>query len=257
MSEFAGHRLMTYAAALAFQALVALVPLTMLGLGILAAAGEADVWRDSIAPLFEERVTRPVFEAIDYSVERLLESGTAALIAFSFVFALWNLTLSVRAVVEALNTIHDVHDRRSFRRRILTAVGLAFVVGLCLVATVLVLAVAPEVSGGALDALLSVGRWLVAAVLLGLAVGLLMRYAPAERPEKRWASAGSIVVILVWVVASLLFRWYVSAFADFKSPIGTLTAFLVLTGYVYTTAAIFLVGAQLDELLRTEERKRR
>jgi membrane protein len=254
-SEFGEHRLTTYFAALAFQALVALVPITMLGLGTLAAAGEADVWEKSIAPEIDGRVTPPVFDAIDFSVERLLESSAGGLIAFSFVFALWSLTLLVRTVTEALNAIHDADDRRSFARRILTAAGLALAVGLCLVATVLVLAVAPDVSGSAPDALLSVARWLVAAVILALAVALLMRYAPAERPEKRWATAGSILVIGVWIVASLLFRVYVSTLADFKSPIGTLTAFLVLTGYLYTTAAIFLLGAELDELRRKEERR--
>lgn len=247
---------MTYSAALAFQALVALVPLTMLGLGILAAAGEADVWRESIAPHIDGRVTEPVFLAIDYSVDRLLESGSAGLIAFAFVFALWYLTLPIRAVMEALNAIHDVRDSRAFLRRLVTAVALALAVGVCLVAAGLVLAVAPAISGGALDTLFSLGRWLVAAVLLALLVGLLMRYAPAERPEKRWASAGSLLVIAVWIVASLLFRVYATSLADFKSPIGTLTAFLVLTAYVFTTAAIFLVGAQLDELLRLENKRR-
>jgi membrane protein len=256
-ADFGRHRLMTYSAALAFQALLALVPLTMLGLGILAAAGESEVWRESIAPHIEGRVTEPVFAAIDFSVERLLESESVGLIAFSFVFALWYLTLSVRAVVEALNAIHDVNDHRPFVRRLVITVGLAVAVGACVVATVLVLAFAPAISGGALDTLFSVGRWIVAALLLALAVGLLMRYAPAERPEKRWASAGSLLVIGVWIVASFLFRFYAASLADFTSPIGTLTAFLVLTAYVFTTAAIFLVGAQLDEILRRENKRSR
>ena len=256
-ADFGRHKLMTYSAALAFQALLALVPLTMLGLAILAAVGEADVWRESIAPHIEGRFTAPVFEAIDYSVERLLESEPVGLIVFSFIFALWYLTLSVRAVVEALNAIHDVKDTRSFVRRLMKALALALAVAVCLAGTGLVLTVAPAISGGLVDTLLSVARWVVAPLLLALAVGLLMRYAPAERPEKRWASAGSLLVIGAWIVASLLFRWYATAFADFKSPIGTLTAFLVLTAYVFTSAAIFLVGAQLDELLRLENKRSR
>jgi uncharacterized BrkB/YihY/UPF0761 family membrane protein len=42
--------------------------------------------------------------------------------------------------------------------------------------------------------------------------------------------------------------------ANFKTTIGSLTVFLVLTAYVFTSAAIFLVGVQLDELLRKEVR---
>ena len=251
----AEHRLFTYSAALAFQALATLVPLTMLGLGILGATGLEDTWRDSVAPVIEERVTEPVFAAIDFSVKRLLAERTIGLIALSLLLVLWYLSLCVRTVMEALNTIHDVHDRRPWRPRLLVTVGLAVALGVCLVGSALVVTVAPVVASGVLDPLLTLARWLAAVGLLAVAVGLLMRYAPAERPEVRWASAGSVLVIVVWVVASFLFRLYVSTVADFKSPIGTLTVFLVLTGYVFTTAAIFLTGAQLDELLRKDARR--
>ena len=79
-----------------------------------------------------------------------------------------------------------------------------------------------------------------------------MRFAPAERPEKRWASAGSILVIVVWIVASLLFKLWVTSVADFKSAVGSLTVLLFLSWYVFVSSAIFLIGAQLDELLRKE-----
>jgi uncharacterized BrkB/YihY/UPF0761 family membrane protein len=48
------------------------------------------------------------------------------------------------------------------------------------------------------------------------------------------------------------FRLRVTYVADFKSPIGTLTTPLVLTSYVFASAAVFLAGAQLDELLRKQ-----
>jgi uncharacterized BrkB/YihY/UPF0761 family membrane protein len=63
-------------------------------------------------------------------------------------------------------------------------------------------------------------------------------------------SGGSVLVIAVWIVASLGFRWRVANVADFESAVRTLTAFLILNAYVFTSAAIFLARAQLDELLR-------
>ena len=257
VAGFGRHHLMTYTAALSFQALVALVPLVMLGLAILAAAGLEDTWRDSLAPLVRERVTRPVYEAIDFSVARLLSGSVGGLIALSLALLLWYLTLSVRAIMEALNAIHDATETRSARRQVVTAIGLAIAVGLCLVVAVVAVTVTPRLTSGPVDAFVSVGRWLVAAAVLALAVGLLMRYAPAERPAKRWASAGSVLVIAAWIVASVLFTLYVETLADFKSPIGTLTVFLVLYGYVFTTSAIFLVGAEVDEILRTKSSVRR
>jgi membrane protein len=250
--EFRKRDLLTYCSAIAFRGLVAFVPLTLLGLGLLGALGLQDVWRDTLAPAIEDRVTAPVYEGIDHSVEKILSSGTTGLIAFAAALLLWDLVWAVGAVMSALNRIHEVEERRSRRRRLLIRVLLATAVGVCLISSGLVIAVAPTVGSGALDVLLGIGRWVVGVTLLGLAVGLLVRYGPAERTQAKWASAGSVLVIATWIVASLLFRLYVEQVADFKSATGSLTVFLVLTAYVFTSAMIFIVGAQLDELLRRD-----
>lgn len=251
--EFRERDLLTYASAIAFRGIVALVPLALLGLGLLGALGLQDVWADTLAPALESRFTTPVYLGIDYSVERILASGTAGLIAFAAALLLWDLVWAVGAVMSALNRIHDVEERRSSQRRLLVRLWLATVVGACLIGAALVVLAAPKLGGGgALDLLLGIGRWIVSVTLLGLAVGLLFRYAPAERPQVKWASAGSALVIASWVVASVLFRLYVDTVADFETAIGSLTVFLVLTAYVLTSSMIFVVGAQLDELLRKD-----
>jgi membrane protein len=245
------HSLPIYASAIAFRAVVALIPLLLLGLGLLGALGLQSTWENSIAPAIKPRVTQPVFHAIDYSAKNILTSGTAGLIAFASALVLWDLAIGVSAIMNALNRIHDVEEKRSRERRILTAVGLAFAVAVCVIGAVLVLTVAPR-AGGSLHVLLGIGRWLVAPLLLMVAVGLLVRLAPAERPEARWASVGSILVIVTWIVASILFRLWITYVANFKSPIGSLTGLLILTTYVFVSSAIFLVGAELDELLRKQ-----
>jgi membrane protein len=249
--RFTEHELPIYASAIAYRALVALIPLVLLGLGLLGALGLKDTWRDSIAPAIRPRVTEPVFDGIDYSAEKILSTGTAGLIAFATALVIWDLALGVSAVMRAMNRVHDIDEQRSFKRRAAVAVLLAIGVAVCVVGAVLVLIVAPR-AGGALHVVLGIGRWLVAVVLLALAVGLLVRLAPAERVETRWASAGSLVVIAVWVVASLLFKLWITYVANFKSAVGSLTSLLLLTSYVFVSAAIFLVGAELDELLRKE-----
>ena len=249
-SAFGEHRLWIYTSAIAFRGLVAAVPLSLLGIGLLGLLGLEDVWDDSLAPAVQRRVTQPVFEGIDYTVERIFATGKVPLIAFASALALWHLALGVRTATDALNRIHDVDESRPFLRRVATAVALALAIAACLVASGLVVTVAPRVGSGAADAALGLVRWLVAAALLALAVGLVVRYAPAERPSARWASAGSLFVIAVWIAATLLFRVWVESIANFKTPIGALTALLVVTAYLFVSAGIFLAGVQLDELLR-------
>ena len=246
--------LITYASAIAFRALVALIPLTLLGLGLLGALGLEDVWRDSMALAVRKRVTPEVFRALDSSVEKIFGSGGTGLIALAGALALWHLTMAMRVVSVALNRIHRKEDSRPLARRLATSIGLAVATAVCLVGSVLVLVAGPRVGSGAVRFAFATGRWAVAVALLAVAVALVVRYAPAEHPQPRWASAGSALIIATWIVASLGFRWYVSSIADFTSAVGSLTVFLVLTAYVFTTSAIFLVGVQLDEVLRGESR---
>src|SRR5207253_812766 len=187
---FREHELLTFASAISFRALVALVPLTLLSLAVLGGVGLSSVWTKSIAPRIEGKVTKPVYEAIDTSVLKILHGDKGTLIAFAALLLAWHMTAAVATVMEALNRMHDVDDKRRSRRKLAVALALAFVVTLCVVAALLVVSVAPKIGSGAVHFVLGVGRWLVGAVLLGVAVGALVRYAPAEHPRPRWASGG-------------------------------------------------------------------
>jgi membrane protein len=245
------HHLWTYASAISFRALVALVPLALLGLALLSALGLEDVWSNSVAPAIQGHVTAPVYAAINFSVEKIFSSSTAGLIAFAGALLVWDMTWAVSTVMEALNEIHGVGERRNWPRRVLVALALAIAVIVCTVGSVLAVILGPR-AGGALHFVFGVGRWPLAVLLLILAVGLLVRFGPTEKPETRWASAGSLLVVASWILASLAFSWWAGSVANFKTAIGSLTVFLVLTAYVYTSAAIFLIGVQLDELLRKD-----
>jgi uncharacterized BrkB/YihY/UPF0761 family membrane protein len=171
---FAEHNLLTYGAAIAFQGLIALVPLTLLGLGLLGATGHKEVWTNHVEPAIQGRVTQPVYRAIDHTVSRILDHGTAGLIAFSVLLSLWYLTAAMRAVIEALNRIHDVDDDRRWWHRILIAAGLGAAAGVVLYGSAVL------VIGGPRGAVLGIVRWGGAVLLLGLLVALLVRFAPAQ-----------------------------------------------------------------------------
>jgi membrane protein len=252
-AAFREHHLWTYASAISFRALVALVPLVLLGLGLLGALGLEDVWSNSIAPAVKGHVTQPVFEAIDSSVEKIFASSTAGLVAFAAGLLVWDMTWAISLTREALNELHGVTEDRSLWRRGLVATGLAIAVIVCVVASVLAVVLGPRPEG-TWHVVFGLGRWPAAVVLLGIAVGLLVRYAPAEKPPSSWASAGSLVVVGGWILATVAFGWWAGSVANFETAIGSLTVFLVLTAYVFTSSAIFLVGVQLDEILRKSTR---
>jgi membrane protein len=253
---FDRHLLLDHASAIAFQVLKALVPLTLFGLALLGALGEEKIWRESIFPRIEPHLEQTTAHAINASVQRIFTTSSTGLLAFASLLVIWYLSGAVRAVMGALNDIYEVEETRRWTVRFPLSFALAVGIAVCLVGAVVVVAAGTALaSHGLAGVTVSVGRWLVAIALLSLAVGLLVRFAPAKHRPSRWATAGSVLVIFAWIGATLLFELFVIHVANFKTAVGNLTVFLVLIGYVYTSSIIFLVGVELDELLREDAAK--
>jgi membrane protein len=246
------HNILTNASAVALRALVAVIPLTLFGLAFLGAFGLQDVWRNQLGPTIQDRLTHTTYHAIDVAVERILTNGTAGLLIFAGVLTIWDLSSVVRACMGGLDAIYEQSEERSTIRRFAVSVGLGLAIGVCIVGAILLMTAARGWggNGNALGVFLLVVRWFAAVGLLGVAVGLLVRYAPTHRRAASWVGLGTVLVVLSWVVMSLVFGLFVRYVANFKSAAGQLTVLLVLTTYIYSSSIVFLVGVQVDELLR-------
>jgi len=250
---FAKHELLDHASAIAFQVVKSLIPLTLLGLALLGALGEQHVWRKTVAPAIRTHVQPATFHAIDTAVEKIFSTDSTGLIVFAAVLALWYISGSVRAVIGAINQIYETEDDRPWPVRYAISFGLAACIAVGVIGALLFTVVAARLGGhGALQVFAEVGRWIGGIMLLALSLGMLVRFAPAKHRSTRWISAGTLLVIVAWIGATLIFEFFVSHVANFKTATGSLAVFLVLIGYVYTSSIILLVGVELDELLRED-----
>jgi membrane protein len=249
--RFRKHELLTHASAIAFQVLKSLIPLTLLGLGILGALGRRDIWADHIAPAFEPRFDRPVYRAINFVAEQIFAGNSAGLIVFSALLTVWYVSSGVRGIMGAINGIYETEDQRPLWLRWLTSIGLALCVVAAIVGAALLVLAVPK-PDGAWQIPVIIVRWLGAIALLTVAAALLVRLGPSERRPTRWVTAGAMLVIVTWVATSIVFRWYVASLANFKSAVGQLTVFIVLMLYAYASSIVLLVGVEIDELLREE-----
>jgi membrane protein len=249
---FKRHNLLTYASAIAFQALVALVALTLLGIGVLGAIGRRDVWTNQLAPQIEPKVLLEVFGGIDATVEKIFESSSGGLIAFAAVLTIWEMSGVVRACMGAMAQIYEDEETRPWWIRFPVSIAIAFALTVALVGAVLLATAARTAVHGAWGIPFAILRWLVALGLITLAFGLLVRFAPQRRRAKRWVSVGATLAVAGWLVEAVLFRVWLTSVANFKTAVGSLAVLLFVTAYFYVAAIILLVAIELDELLRED-----
>jgi membrane protein len=249
---FSEHNLLTYASAIAFQALVALVALLLLGIAILGEIGRQDVWNQQVGPQIEPKVLPQVFAGLDGTVQKIFTSSSGGLIAFAAVLAIWEMSGVVRAIMGAVAQVYDTDDERSWKVRFPVSIAIGIVLTGSIVGALLLGTAARTAVHGSWGIPFAIARWLLAVVLIGAGFGLLVRWAPVERRTTRWASAGATVVVVAWVVEALIFAEYLRGVADYQTAAGSLLGIYFLTTFLYVAAIILLVGIELDEQLRKD-----
>jgi membrane protein len=249
---FRDHNLLVYATAVAFNALVALVALVLLVVAILGEIGRTDVWTKQIGPTIQPKLLPQVYQGLDATFTKIFSASSVGLIAFAAAIAIWEISRGVRACMGALSCVYDTEDDRPWFVKQALSIGIGVVLTGALVGSILLATAGRTLVHGGWSIAFTVARWLLAVLLIGGAFGLLVRYAPAERRAKRWASAGAATVVVAWIVQTLVFAAYLRYLADYRSAAGSLLGVYFLTTYLYVAAIVLLVGIELDEQLRKD-----
>ncbi len=155
--------------------------------------------------------------------------------------------------MDALNRVQGVEETRGWVERYTRSLLLAMGVAALILLAVAVVTVGPLVLGDlgpGLAVVALVARWGIAAVLVLLSVGLLVRHGPNCPQSLAWVSIGAGLVVGTWLAMSAAFLLYLTTLASYGSLFGNLASLVVLMGYLYASAVTFLGGIQLDALLR-------
>jgi membrane protein len=249
---FAEQDLLTFASAIAFQVLYAIIPLVLFGLGLLGGLGLDEQWTQEWAPAARDAMSPAAYQVVDDTIKRVLGDQQTFWILAGAGLAVWKVSAAMRAIMDVFDRIYESDRERTFAERMRDSLGLGSAVAALLLLAAGCAVLGDEVMGAAgihAGAVLWL-RWPVALALLFAVVALLVAYAPADRQPAQWVGFGSIVVVTAWVGTSLVFGVYLTSVADYGSIFGALATVVIALTYLYLAASAVLVGAQLDALVR-------
>ena len=86
-------------------------------------------------------------------------------------------------------------------------------------------------------------------ILLMVAVALIYYVMPDVKQEFRFITPGSVLAVVVWILASVGFGLYVKEFANYNAMYGSIGAIIVLLLYFYISAAVLLLGAEMNAVI--------
>jgi membrane protein len=262
--EFSEDNLTDWAAALTYYGILSIFPALLALVSVLGLIGQS-----ATQPLIDNIgavAPGPAKDIFTSAIENLQKSQGAAGILFvvGLAAALWSASGYVAAFMRASNAIYDVGEGRPIWKTLPTRVGVT-VVMLVLLA---ISAVAVALTGGLakqVGNLIGVGetavtvwdiaKWPVLLLIVSFMFAFLYWAAPnVKHPKFRWISPGGVLAVIVWVIASAAFAFYVANFGSYNKTYGALGGVIVFLMWLWISNIAVLLGAEFNaELERGRE----
>ena len=258
--EFKEDNLTDWAAALTYYGVLSIFPALLALISILGLIGTSATQPlitniSSVAP-------GPAKEIVTSTITNLQKSQGAAGVLFFVGLggALWSASGYVAAFMRASNAIYDVEEGRPIWKTLPVRVGVTVV----LLVLLAVSAVAVVLTGGLADQagqLLGIGssfltiwdiaKWPVLLLVVSFMFALLYWASPnVKQPGFRWVSAGGLLAVFLWLVASAAFAFYVANFGSYNKTYGALGGVIVFLVWLWISNIAVLLGAEFNAELQ-------
>jgi membrane protein len=256
VTDFLADDMTTYASALAYQVLFSLFPFIIF---LVALLGFLDLptFFDWLRQQAEAFLPAQAMDQVNHVIAEL-KQPKGGLLSIGVVVALWTASSGIRATMNALNVAYDVEEGRPawklYPLSILYTIGIAAM--LILAAALLILGpqamqwLAYQVGMEQLFVTLWTWlRWPVSLFLITLAIAVVYYVAPDVEQEFRFITPGATLAVIVWVLSSLGFNYYMSNFADYSVMYGSIGTIIALLLYFFISAAVLLFGAEVNAVI--------
>ncbi|GGS12834.1 hypothetical protein GCM10010252_60430 [Streptomyces aureoverticillatus] len=254
--EFKDDELTDRAAALTYYAVLSLFPALLVGVSVLGVLGKTAT--DKVLDNTKELAPGPTRDILTRAVEQLEgNAGTGSLMAVvGLVLAVWSASGYVGAFIRSANAVYDMPEGRPMWKILPVRLGVTVVLMLLAVVSALIVVFTggiARLAGTALgigDSALtvwSIVKWPVLALLVVLMLALLYWAGPNAKVKGfRWITPGSFLALVLWMIASGGFAFYVANFASYNKTYGTMAGVIVFLVWLWISNVAVLLGLEFD-----------
>lgn len=266
VSEFKDDNITDWAAALTYYGVLSLAPGLIVLVSLLGVFGQYPQTFNALLDIVRQVAPAGAVDQVAGPLERVVQAKAQAggLLGFGLLTAIWSASNYIGAFIRANNVIYEVKEGRPFWK----LRPLQIAITIFMVSLLSLLSVAIVVSGPIAEAIGNVvglgstavtvwqyGKWPVMVLLVMVIFAVLYYVAPnVKQPAFRWISPGGIFAVVLWIVASFGFAYYVGNFGSYNATYGTLGGIIVFLVWLWISNIALLLGAEMNaELERGRE----
>jgi membrane protein len=253
--EFDEDEVATRSAALSYYFMSALIPMLFFLVTCLGIFAKSHDLRHSLISYLNEFMPPDAFAVLMRTLHEIATRSSGFKVTIGLALALWSGSGGMRSIMDALNRCYHVKENRPIWKRVALSMALTTAIsGLTILALVIVLyggAIAQFVGdyvGLSNIAILlwKAAQWPLALLFVMLAFALMYYWAPDAKQEWAWITPGSLIGVILWIVASVAFRVYLHYFNSYGKTYGSMGAVIVLLLWLYITGMAILVGGEIN-----------
>ena len=261
------HDSMTWAAAVAFYAMLATVPFLALVLVAVVlrlpdisgagrrTAGLGHLTVDQLEATLRSLFPNEAYVLVRDQIARIQGEPPLALLSLGAVIALWSSSNLFLVVIDALNRTYGAKETRSFLKLRLTAMAMTLLQAACLLGSLVAIVAWPQIlrvlgldPNGAVAWLATAVRWSAVLLMVLLSFALTFHVGPNIQHRWAWVTPGSLAGTIAFLVFCILFRLYVQQFGGYNS-LGALGGVMVLLFWFWAVALVLLGAAEMDRTI--------
>ncbi|MET7370267.1 YihY/virulence factor BrkB family protein [Streptomyces sp. NPDC005566] len=262
VKEFKRDELTDRAAGLTYYGILALFPALLVLVALLGVAGDSAT--KTVLENIQKLAPGSARDVITNAVTQLQASGgtSTALAIVGLLGALWSASGYIAAFIRASNVVYDVPEGRPAWKILPVRVGLTLVLMIlaCVSALIVVLSggLARQIGtalgvGDTAMTVWSIAKWPVLVVLVAIMLAILYWAAPnAKGRGFKFISLGSLLALVIWMVASAGFAIYVANFGSYNKTYGALAGVIIFLVWLWITNLAALLGLEFDAEMARE-----
>ena len=254
-SEVVADNCLGLAAQLAYYFFLAVFPALLFIVALVSFIPIAGLMDAVSGALARVAPNREVYLLLHDQIMRIAGNKNGGLLTMGMLGAIWSTSAGVTAIIDTLNTVYDVQEARPWWRVQLISLGLTVSLALFIVLSFVLVIAGPALAetvakwahlGGVFEWTWKILQWPIVFGLVAFAVAIIYYYAPDAKQEWSWITPGSVLATVLWLLITLMFKFYVQHFASYNATYGTIGGVIVLLLWFYVSGLTVLVGAELN-----------
>jgi membrane protein len=253
-----------HGAKLAYFAVLALFPIVLFITALLGIALKEPSTREKATQYLLKAVPESASTVIVGTVNEVSTKSGGGKLSLGLIGWLWAASSGMVAVMQALNVVYGVQERRAWWKARIVAVLLTLAFALLMVSamTMLILGgplarnLASHFGLGDQAALVwNLSRWPLLLALVLFAFNLVYRHAPNVAHQRwHWLMPGTVTGVALWLAASFAFSIYLQHFNRYSGTYGSIAGVIILLLWLYLSAQTVLIGAEVNAVTERENR---